>query len=81
MKGVAHMVHVQMRVVSTVQYVDSADVDDGYFKRVGNPTLRSFGLASTRLCRRTLTENNITVADLLLVQVCKSVHRFLGMNL
>ena len=79
MKGVAHMVHVQMRVMSTVQYVDSAD--DGYFKRVGNPTLRSFGLASTRLCRRTLTDNNITVADLLLVQVCKSVHRFLGMNL
>ena len=38
----------------------------------------SFVLASTRLCIRTLTENDITVADLLLVQFCKCVHRLFG---
>ena len=39
---------------------------------------RSFVLACRRLCRRTLTENDVTVADLLLVQFCKRVHRLFG---
>ena len=39
---------------------------------------RSFVLACRRLCRRALTENDVTVADLLLVQFCKRVHRLFG---
>ena len=36
---------------------------------------RSFVLACRKLCRTTLTQNDVTVADLLLMQFCKRVHR------
>ena len=39
---------------------------------------RSFVLACRRLCRTTLTQNDVTVADLLLMQFCKRVHRLFG---
>ena len=44
---------------------------------------RSFVLACRRLCRRCLTENNVTVADLLLVKVCKRIfaHKFVTPNM
>ena len=41
---------------------------------------RSFVLACRRLCRRSLTENDVTVADLLLVQFCKRVDQIFGHN-
>ena len=39
---------------------------------------RSFVLACRRLCRRSLTENDVTVAYLLLVQFCKRVDQIFG---
>ena len=39
---------------------------------------RSFVLACRRLCKKSLTDNDITVADLLLMQFCKRIHALFG---